>query len=64
LSRREILDLLSRRKKLSSKDFLEFYELIWENTAFVKYQNPGHAEREHIRMVQKQYNSVFCSTHK
>ena len=61
MSRREILDLLNR-KKLSSKEFLEFYELIWENTAFVKYQNPGHVEREHAKMIQKQYNSVFCST--
>ena len=63
MSRREILDLLNRRKKLSSKDFLEFYELIWENTASVKYQNPEHAEREHVKMVQKAYHSVFCSTH-
>jgi hypothetical protein len=64
LSRREIVGLLSRRKKLSSKDFLEFYGLIWENTAFVKYQNPGHVEREHVKMARKQYHSFFCSTHR
>ena len=40
MSRRELLDLLNRKRRLSSKDFLEVYDLIWENTAFVKYQNP------------------------
>lgn len=64
MSRHEIISLLSRRRRLSSKDFLELYELIWEDTAFVRYQNPGHAEREHVQMIKKIYNSVFYSAHR
>jgi len=63
LSRREILDLLRRKKRLSGKEFLELYDAIWEGTAFVKYQNPNHTEGEHVEMVQKQYKSLFyCSS--
>jgi hypothetical protein len=62
MSRREIIDLLNRKKRLSSKDFLELYDAIWDGTAFVKYQNPDHTEREHVKMLQKQYKSLFyCS---
>ncbi|MGD0028815.1 MAG: hypothetical protein ABSC91_07735 [Candidatus Bathyarchaeia archaeon] len=62
MSRREIIDLLKRKKRLSGKDFLELYDAIWDGTAFVKYQNPDHTEREHVKMLQKQYKSLFyCS---
>jgi hypothetical protein len=64
LSRREILSVLNRKKRLKSKDFLEFYDLIWEGTAFVKYKDPGHVERERVEMVQKQYSSFFYSAYK
>jgi hypothetical protein len=62
LSRREILSLLNRKKRLSSKDFLELYDVIWDGTAFVKYQNSDHVEQEHVKMIQKQYNSLFYSS--
>jgi len=29
-----------KKKRLSSKDFLELYDLIWKGTAPVKYENP------------------------
>jgi hypothetical protein len=54
LSRSEIVDLLSRRKRLKSKDFLEFYDMIWENNAPVKYLNPNHVMREHLETILKQ----------
>jgi hypothetical protein len=54
MSRREIIDFLKRKKRLSSRDFLELYDAIWDGTAFVEYQNPGHIEREHVKMLQRQ----------
>jgi len=30
----------SKKKRSSSKDFLERYDLIWKGTASVKYENP------------------------
>jgi len=39
----------SKKKRSSSKDFLERYDLIWKGTASVKYENPerwfGQARR-------------------
>jgi hypothetical protein len=58
MSRREIIDLLSRKKRLSAKEFLELYDAIWDGSASVTYKNPAHAEREHVRMLRKQYRSV------
>ncbi|MGA2768559.1 MAG: hypothetical protein ABSF24_09640 [Candidatus Bathyarchaeia archaeon] len=40
MSTRELFLSLYRKKKLPSKDFLELYDLIWEGTAPIKYQNP------------------------
>jgi len=63
LSRRKILDLLSGKKRLSGKEFLELYDAIWDGTAFVKYPNPNHTEGERVEMMQKQYKSLFyCSS--
>jgi hypothetical protein len=39
MSRREIISL-DKKRRLSSKDFLELYDLIWKGTAPVRYQNP------------------------
>jgi hypothetical protein len=55
LSRSEILSLLSRKKKLRSKDFFELYDVIWQGTAPIKYKNPDHALRERLEMIAKQY---------
>jgi hypothetical protein len=30
----------SKKERPSSEEFLEGYDLLWENTAPVKYQNP------------------------
>jgi len=55
LSRREILGLLSRKKRLKSKDFSELYDILWQGTAPIKYKNPDHALRECLEMIKKQY---------
>jgi hypothetical protein len=55
LSRSEILGFLSRTKRLKSKDFLKLYDIIWQGTAPVKYNNAEHALRERLEMIKKQY---------
>lgn len=58
----EVFWNLKRKRRLTSKDFLELYDHIWEGSAFVKYQNPGHVEREQVKMAQKQCGALFyCS---
>lgn len=59
MSRREIIDFLNRKKRLSGEDFLELYDAVWDGSAFVKYQNPDHSEREHVEMIHKQYKWLF-----
>jgi hypothetical protein len=36
----EVFWNLKRKRRLASKDFLELYDLIWKDSAPVKYQNP------------------------
>jgi hypothetical protein len=55
LSRSEILGLLSRKKRLKSKDFLQLYDVIWQSAGPVKYKNPDNALRERLEMIKKQY---------
>jgi len=55
LSRKEILDSLSRKKRLKSKDFLKLYDIIWQSTAPVKYNNAEYALRERLEMIKKQF---------
>jgi len=40
LSRRGIASL-KKKKKSQSKDFLKLYDIIWKDTAPVKYKNPS-----------------------
>lgn len=52
---------MNRKKKLSNKEFIELFDLIWRDSAYVKYQNPNHIEHEHVEMAQKQYRLLFYS---
>ena len=36
----EVFWNLKRKRRLASKDFLELFDLIWDGSAPVKYQNP------------------------
>ena len=40
MSSSEFDEILKKKKRLSSKEFRELFELIWQGTAFVKFQNP------------------------
>ena len=40
LSSNEFYEILKKKKRLSSKEFRELFELIWQGTVFVKFQNP------------------------
>lgn len=57
LSRSEILGVLSRKKRLKSKDFSELYDFLWQGTAPIKYKDPDHALRERLEMIKKQYGA-------
>ena len=40
MSSSEFDEILKKRRKLSSKEFRELFDFIWQGTAFVKFQNP------------------------
>jgi hypothetical protein len=42
MSTRKLFLSLYRKNRLPSKDFLELFDLMWEGTAPIKYQNPEH----------------------
>ena len=54
MSSREILDFLSRRRRLKSAEFIELYDVTWQDTAPIKYKNPESVMHQFLETIAKQ----------